>query len=79
MGARINLSKAISMRDTQANIESNSATLEEVVIAYATDMQQFGIYTNGNWKWFGNGTDGEILTDSDGNILVDDDGNVLWE
>jgi hypothetical protein len=45
------LSRHIGMRDTKSNIISLSGVLEEQAIAYATDTQEMGIYTNGAWVW----------------------------
>ena len=55
MGARVNLTRQVTMRDTKANIEANSASLEETVWAFATDTGEIGVYTNGGWVWLGSG------------------------
>lgn len=46
-----NLSRLISFRDTQANVESFGGTLEEQSIAYATDTGELGVYSGGRWNW----------------------------
>jgi hypothetical protein len=48
-----NLQQIITMRDTKTNVESLSGTLEEIVLAYATDTEEIGIFTNGDWVWIG--------------------------
>lgn len=48
-----NLQRLVSLRGTEAEVEAldTAATLEEVVIAWATDTASFGIRTNGTWEW----------------------------
>lgn len=46
-----NHQRVVGTRDTKSNIEALTGTLEEQIIAYASDTQQFGIYTNGGWVW----------------------------
>ncbi len=46
-----NSTRIIQQRDTKANIEAFSGTLEEGAIGYATDTEQVGLYTNGSWVW----------------------------
>ena len=79
MGARVNLTKIITMRDTKANVEANSATMEEVNFSYTTNTEELGIYSNGSWVWIGSGPTAELLVDEDGNILLDEDNDVLYE
>jgi hypothetical protein len=61
MGARINLSKLITMRDAKVNIEADSAILEEIM--FATSGYELGVYVNGAWVWIGiaGTTSGEAL------------------
>jgi len=69
--AREELLRTIQYRDTQANIEADSAALEEGGFAYATDLGQIGIYTGGAWEWVGGAaisitaTAGENLAEGD--------------
>jgi len=51
-----NLQQVVSMRGTKANIAALAASLEEIVVAYATDTGEFGIYTNSGWVWIGVGS-----------------------
>lgn len=46
-----NSQRIVQMRDTKANIEAATGTLEEAAFAYATDTGQIGIYTGGAWVW----------------------------
>ena len=52
MTAIQNLQRIIGMRGTQAQIEAYTGILEEQVIAYATDIDSLGIFTNDAWLWF---------------------------
>lgn len=83
MGAIVNLTRQITMRDTKSNIEANNADIEETVWAYATDTEEIGIYTNDAWTWFGSSPESvsnlELLVDEDGNILFDENNDVLYE
>lgn len=45
------LSRLVSMRGTKAEVETFMASLEEIIVAYATDTGRYGIYTNGAWIW----------------------------
>lgn len=49
------LSRQISFRGTKANIEADSAPIEESKFAFATDTSEIGIYTGGVWVWIGGG------------------------
>lgn len=75
MGARVNLTKLISMRDTKSNVEANTATMEEISFAYATDTAQIGIYTNGAWVWIG----GTTATGQYRQFVWSNDGSGGWE
>lgn len=68
--AREGLLRVIQYRDTKANIEADTATLEESGLAYATDTAQVGIYTGGAWVWISgdttvSATAGENLAEGD--------------
>jgi len=63
-----NLQKIISMRGNKSDIESFNGTIEESMIAYATDSSQIGIYTNGAWAWISGGT----VTTTSGEVLMQD-------
>lgn len=48
-----NLQRLVSLRGTEAEVEAldAGASLEEVVVAWATDTASLGIRTNGSWEW----------------------------
>jgi hypothetical protein len=55
-------STIISARDTKTNIESFVGSREEMSFAYATDTNEFGVYTGGFWTWISGGSaSGELL------------------
>lgn len=49
--------RIIQQRGLKADCESNSGSIEEGAIAFATDTQEIGLYTNGAWFWFGNSSE----------------------
>lgn len=51
----LDLSRHISFRDSKANIEAGTASIEEIKLAFATDTTEIGIHTNGAWVWIGGG------------------------
>lgn len=46
------MTRLIGMNDTQSNVESNSAKVQEILFAFATDTLKFGVFVNGTWHWF---------------------------
>ena len=72
-----NLQRLVQMRDTKSNCEAFSGTLEEALIAYATDTGELGIYTNGAWVWIGAGGASTIGDLDDVTITDPADGNIL--
>jgi hypothetical protein len=82
-----NLQQLVAMRDTKANVEALSGTLEEIVIAFATDTKEIGIYTNGGWIWIGGGSGlsaGEILIEDGSSappvmLTTEDEDDFLYE
>ena len=77
-----NHQRIVGARDTKANIEALTGTLEEQVVAYATDTGEFGVYTNGAWVWIGVGT-GQyrqftyVVTAGDFSFVIDEDGEPV--
>jgi hypothetical protein len=48
-----NVTRVVQMRGTKTAVEAFTATLEEGAVAYATDSDELGVYTNGAWVWIG--------------------------
>lgn len=48
------LQRLVSLSDTKANITALSGTPTEILVAYATDTGEIGVY-NGSWHWIGAG------------------------
>lgn len=72
-----NLTKVIGLRGAKASVEAFSGTLEEQMVAIATDTGQIGLYTNGAWLWTPsfNDSEGDPADVSSGDAL---DGTSIY-